>query len=176
MKLFLQFSLMLVLVTGIQACGGNKKAENTTDNTQSTTDSTSNTSDSENKDNTSPTDSSQKSSTKGTDVGNPEKNSMVERSLAGVWEQKKAETKFTFGPEANQCAYINPVTSVKGTYRVENGNMLIVEGKNADAPDDKTPYKAVYKIIEISEKAPYKLIIEQDGVKMPFDLTKSFGD
>lgn len=176
MKSITQFLLITIIAFSLQSCDGGEKNNNTKDSSSTTTstDTTAKTTDntSEDKNNTTETKDSTTAETKG--AGDPEKNGIVERTLTGVWEQKASMTKFTFGPETNKCKYEDPVTMVEGKFRVENEKTLIIEGTNQDADGDKN-YKSVYKIIEITEAAPYKLTIEKDGVKMTFELTKSFG-
>jgi len=87
-------------------------------------------------------------------------------------------TSFTFGPEANRCAYTDPAADLKGTYRVENGNTLIVEADNKKEYEKNTGRKGtmIYKIVQVTEQPPYQLILQEGEVKMTFKLTKSFGD
>ena len=181
MKSITQFLLITIIAFSLQACGGGEKnngtkdsSSTTTDNSTASTDTTAKTTDNTSEDKTSTTETKDSTTAETKNAGDPEKNGIVERTLTGVWEQKASMTKFTFGPEANKCKYEDPVTMVEGKFRVENEKTLIIEGTNQDADGDKN-YKSVYKIIEITEAAPYKLTIEKDGVKMTFELTKSFG-
>ena len=181
MKSITQFLLVAIIAFSLQSCGGGETTNNTTDtaaaNTPTDTNTTANTSNEssnaeENKDRTSTKD---KATPK--DPGNAEKNGIMERSLVGEWSQGDL-TKFTFGPEENRCLYSDPATDLKGTYRVENGNTLIVEADNKEEYEKNTGRKGkmVYKIVQITEQLPYKLILQDGEVKMTFNLTKSFGD
>lgn len=183
MKLFTQFLLVALLTVGLIACGGGEKNnENATDsstttNADTTAGTTENKTASENPDKEQANTTNDEKETPKKDVGDSEKNGIMERTLVGVWSQGDM-TSFTFGPEANKCAYTDPAADLKGTYRVENGNTLIVEAANKEEFEKTTGRKGtmVYKIIKVTEAPPYQLILQEGEVKMTFKLTKSFGD
>ncbi|HAS45199.1 MAG TPA: hypothetical protein DCS93_32245 [Microscillaceae bacterium] len=179
MKSIAQLLLITLIAFSLQSCGGGEKGNNTTDTTNTTPDTSATTNTTEKTDNSKENKDSTPTEDKTTqkDTGDAEKNGIMERTLTGVWSQGDM-TSFTFGPEANRCAYTDPAADLKGTYRVENGNTLIVEADNKKEYEKNTGRKGtmIYKIVQVTEQPPYQLILQEGEVKMTFKLTKSFGD
>jgi hypothetical protein len=146
MKKIVKFSLLITL-TSLLACGGASEQKTT-----------------ENKAENQPTE--EKSEGEKADNGDSSKDESLTRSLVGRWDFESGETTgeldglWYFFTTEGKFEAGGGMFGVEGTYTVKDGLLIIKSKQTAPDPEIGKEHNVTYTIVEVTNKAPYKLTLK----------------